>query len=627
MNPSEMDHGHQEEDYGHHQWTDIGGYQSSQHPSPLHEYNAYGGFIPTPPNPLSMGSMYDRTIPPPYVPPQLVMPISQWPSMMNPTATYPPPILPATPVSAPISTPASASTTTTNHSLPTPTPRRTLTDMDRRRMCQYHEDNPTVKQTEIGGKLNPKEFTAMFGVERSTVSKVLRQKEKYLFPDDGSRSPIKGRSKGKSPDIERALSNWARNQQKQGLPVTDHAIREKARFFASNVSNSETHLKITSSAWLEKFKQKNNLSAKSRKGSVVSVIVDEDSDRKSNSNPASATQTPNGISPVSPAPAISPSPRSPPPTIQEGCFIKHESPSSMIDFSNPYGHSHSQSSASVTSAFSDAPTLPNQGPTSPTSPFFSPDPSVSASPFTTNARLPPLSSNSIRPRSQTFPIIGGVEQPMPQMLSPPTSSDTMSSNKLLQTSLSTPVLESPLEDEAAASQMSTLLSISPHQTLKRNHSSPNVSTNTVPTKNMRPPPPPPSAPPTLSQSSTTPTRSSTTTPTLGLGIGLQQPHTPTQDEARRALETIMAFFQQHQSKMMVEPQEFVTIGKLMQKLELVSPSSTGGSNLPGGLHRIDEQVVGGEEMGMTGIEEMEGIMDAMNGEERRGRKKRSICSV
>jgi len=28
----------------------------------------------------------------------------------------------------------------------------TLTDSDRRRMCQYHEENPSVKQTEIGGK-------------------------------------------------------------------------------------------------------------------------------------------------------------------------------------------------------------------------------------------------------------------------------------------------------------------------------------------------------------------------------------------------------------------------------------------------------------------------------------------
>jgi hypothetical protein len=31
------------------------------------------------------------------------------------------------------------------------TPRRTLTDDDRRRMCEYHESHPGVKQTEIGG--------------------------------------------------------------------------------------------------------------------------------------------------------------------------------------------------------------------------------------------------------------------------------------------------------------------------------------------------------------------------------------------------------------------------------------------------------------------------------------------
>jgi len=31
------------------------------------------------------------------------------------------------------------------------TPRRVLTDDDRRRMCEYHESHPGVKQTEIGG--------------------------------------------------------------------------------------------------------------------------------------------------------------------------------------------------------------------------------------------------------------------------------------------------------------------------------------------------------------------------------------------------------------------------------------------------------------------------------------------
>jgi hypothetical protein len=49
----------------------------------------------------------------------------------------------------PMVTPVSASTasTTTAGS----TSRRTLTDDDRRRICEYHESHPDAKQTEIGG--------------------------------------------------------------------------------------------------------------------------------------------------------------------------------------------------------------------------------------------------------------------------------------------------------------------------------------------------------------------------------------------------------------------------------------------------------------------------------------------
>lgn len=46
--------------------------------------------------------------------------------------------------------------------------------------------------------------------------------------------------------------------QKQGHPLTDAAIKEKAKFFATTVgSNSESLLKTNSTIWLEKFKQKN----------------------------------------------------------------------------------------------------------------------------------------------------------------------------------------------------------------------------------------------------------------------------------------------------------------------------------------------------------------------------------
>ena len=91
----------------------------------------------------------------------------------------------------------------------------------------------------------------------STVSKVLKQKDKYLFPDDKNTSPVK-RNKGKFPDIERALSNWVRNQKRSGKDLTDEQIKEKAQYFATSVGN-DSQLKTISSSWLEKFKQKNSI--------------------------------------------------------------------------------------------------------------------------------------------------------------------------------------------------------------------------------------------------------------------------------------------------------------------------------------------------------------------------------
>ena len=92
----------------------------------------------------------------------------------------------------------------------------------------------------------------------STVSKVLRQREKYLFPEDRSLSPVK-RAKGKFPDIEKALSVWVKNNHKKGLSLTDAAITEQAQRFATGVNHNEGLLKLTSASWLEKFKQKNGI--------------------------------------------------------------------------------------------------------------------------------------------------------------------------------------------------------------------------------------------------------------------------------------------------------------------------------------------------------------------------------
>jgi hypothetical protein len=62
------------------------------------------------------------------------------------------------------------------------------------------------------------------------------------------------------------------------------------------------------------------------------------------------------------------------------------------------------------------------------------------------------------------------------------------------------------------------------------------------------------------------------------------PITPSQEEAARALELVMNFFQSQNAGFVVEPQEYVTIGKLMEKLRIKRSSES----VPLGMRRISE---------------------------------------
>ncbi len=180
--PMEMKQSHsdlQDDDFRNGQWVEISNDRSPQE-SPLHEYNNSYAFMSS--SHVSMDSIYSRQMPTSYAanPPlhPLIMP--QWPSQItNPSEGTPQSIRlprPLAPVSA-IITPHSAPPAP---SAPAPsTARKTLTDQDRRKMCQYHEDHPTVKQTEIGGESRfavvikffrafdtDASLSALFGVER-----------------------------------------------------------------------------------------------------------------------------------------------------------------------------------------------------------------------------------------------------------------------------------------------------------------------------------------------------------------------------------------------------------------------------------------------------------------------------
>ena len=152
-----------ETEQGEFQWMSMGSYphNAGETTSPVMPgYNPYtygsSAVMPVEPAPF-----YAMARPPPYSSHQQLQPLhplivpTQWPSMLtsqSSQSSYSTPSLPSASTNTPSSAVSSNShpmqirQTTTGGN----TPRRTLTDEDRRRMCQYADDNPGVKQTDIG---------------------------------------------------------------------------------------------------------------------------------------------------------------------------------------------------------------------------------------------------------------------------------------------------------------------------------------------------------------------------------------------------------------------------------------------------------------------------------------------
>lgn len=156
----------QHDEYVPPQWVEMGSLHHHQHHGqavhhhPHHNYGAYGfvepGMQPGINDPTQFGL---QTAPASVGANYLSIP-TQWGGMIPTTTAAPGTYIPSAPIAQPpppslppaqvASATITANQPVSSHA-PNPTPRRTLTDADRRRMCIFHEENPTVKQTEIGG--------------------------------------------------------------------------------------------------------------------------------------------------------------------------------------------------------------------------------------------------------------------------------------------------------------------------------------------------------------------------------------------------------------------------------------------------------------------------------------------
>lgn len=354
------------------------------------------------------------------------------------------------------------------------------------------------------------------------------------------------------------MANWARNHVKQGLPLNDDMIRDKARFFATTVGSQECHAKVNSVAWLEKFKQKNSLpGGKPRKRSDAK---DSDGGGVMHLDNKSGSETPNAISPISPD---EPTPTS---TLE-----KDRSPDGYMDFS--YRHTHSESATSLASCLSDntvgSSTFTDGGLRSPTSPFFSPDTSCGPSPCipSQQPRLPPLASAASRPRRQTFPNIADGHGFVPAVGSDVAPS---SSTQRFSPILDSPIAEEPMIDEpssttrtVAAAAAAAAAPPRPPQPWEPSNIDAIINHHQQQQSRSR------NATPTLSQSNSSmaPPPQPSSSNSIPRPQSSSPPAAPSQDEARKALETVMAFFH-HDPHM--GPQDFVMMGKLMERLNVNS---------------------------------------------------------
>lgn len=532
---------------------------------------------PLPPSshhdPAHLPSMHHATALPATHPPQLTMLITpgvaQWPSMItNPVSAdgssySAPPIAMGSVVQPP--PPTSRPTKAVKPGRSGSQPRRTLTNEERRGICLFRAENPSMKQSDIGAKFN---------IERSTVSKVLRDKDKYLCPQDSrSTSPIK-KTKGKFPDIERALSNWVRNQRRNGKEITDDLIKEKAQQFAASVGNSNP-LKVVNSSWLQRFKQKNNIGPGRllRRASeanipdsaqLASVSMAKEDSQQSNS-PLSHTNSRSENDKESPMEKMLPF------EINSDNIPNHRQPdgissgpSSAIE-SNNYKHlGQNNSTTPLQTSFTDAPTPITSASVysglSDSNPFtFSPDPSSTAA-------FP--DPNFQRPRSQTFPNLEIQFESMEQ-----TGREGPGSNYI-----PTPPSTAPPSALTSTGEMGNFATLDPNISSPLQQPISHVLHRAASSGSLR-------------------ARNTTSTSPL---IGGSHPSSPTQEDAFRAAETLLSFLksQDHGPGSPVDQIDLENLQRLTEKLRFPNQHnmlSTRSTLASSALTRIPEN-----EVDMTG---------------------------
>ncbi|OCF60535.1 hypothetical protein L486_00168 [Kwoniella mangroviensis CBS 10435] len=148
-----------------------------------------------------------------------------------------------------------ARTASTSSDFRTTRPKVKLTYEDKRNIVNLHRQNSSLRQEDIA---------RMYGVDRSTISKIILSSHRWTQPQEPQAPPAPKVPKavgGRFPAVEAKLDEWMDAQLAAGQDVRDNIAREKAKSFAREIGFPMDRFKA-SAKWLDKFKDRRKAAGK-----------------------------------------------------------------------------------------------------------------------------------------------------------------------------------------------------------------------------------------------------------------------------------------------------------------------------------------------------------------------------
>ncbi|CAG8785211.1 937_t:CDS:2, partial [Racocetra persica] len=127
----------------------------------------------------------------------------------------------------------------------------------KREICEYSNKFSHEIQSNIANYFNQK--NSILNIDRSTISKILKEKKKWLVIENNETSMTTFRhNKVKFLLLDKAIQLWVEQVISGQIFLTDLIIKEKAAFFAWVLGLPDSVLKF-SNGWIYKFKKQNKL--------------------------------------------------------------------------------------------------------------------------------------------------------------------------------------------------------------------------------------------------------------------------------------------------------------------------------------------------------------------------------